>query len=117
MTPEEEAYYNAKHQALLAICRRLPTDYTDYGGTVERWADDEVAYPDCSCGCRWAEWLLKPLGFDWCVCTNPASPRAGLLTFEHMAGVDCFEDDPAAAENDDDPIVLDQFPEFPKGDG
>jgi hypothetical protein len=24
------------------------------------------------------------LAFDWGVCTNPRSPRAGLLTWEHM---------------------------------
>jgi hypothetical protein len=28
--------------------------------------------------------LLGDLQTDWGVCTNPKSPRAGLLTFEHM---------------------------------
>jgi len=91
--PTAPARITDKHWALLAICPRLPTDYTDYGGTVERWADDEQDYPDCSSGCRWAEWLRDPLGADWCVCTNPTSPRVGLLTFEHMAGYGCFEEE------------------------
>jgi len=29
---------------------------------------------------------------DWGVCVNPASPRAGLLTFEHQ-GCEQFEHD------------------------
>ena len=80
----------AKHQALLRMVKRLPTDYADYGGEVVRWSDDGV-WSDCSCGCKWAAWLKGDMGSDWCVCTNPDSPRAGLLTFEHMAGRDCFE--------------------------
>jgi hypothetical protein len=40
---------------------------------------------------RWARWLGGELGADWCVCTRPGAPRAGLLTFEHMAGFACFE--------------------------
>ena len=79
------------HKHLLSIMRVLPTDYSDFGGTVERWADPDKNYPDCSVGCKWAEWLKGRLGADWCVCTNPNSPRAGLLTFEHMTGADCFE--------------------------
>jgi hypothetical protein len=79
------------HEHLWTICRRLPTDYTDYGGTVERWSDPNLSYADCSCGCRWAAWLEEPFGGDWCVCTNPDAPRAGLLTFEHMTGSGCFE--------------------------
>lgn len=78
------------HERLLAIMPRLPTDYADYGGTVVRWADCG-AWPDCSCGCKWAAWLQGKLGSDWCVCTKPGAPRCGLLTFEHMAGRDCFE--------------------------
>lgn len=80
------------HDLLLAACARLPTDYTDHGGAVERWAlDDEIGYPDCSCGCRWAAWLKGELGSDWCICTKPGAPRFGLLTFEHMTGRGCFE--------------------------
>lgn len=86
-----EADKPTDHERLLSICRRLPTDYTDYGGEVLRWADDDD-YPDCSRGCRWAGWLRGSLGSDWCVCTKPGAPRAGLLTFEHMTGRGCFED-------------------------
>ena len=75
---------------LWGVVRRLPTDYSDFGGDVVRWADGDN-YPDCSSGCRWARWLKGALGSDWCVCANPASPRAGLLTFEHQAGRGCFE--------------------------
>lgn len=77
------------------ILKILPSDYTEYGGEIERWADVTLGYPDCSCGCKW--WI--PLydvknneeDFDWGVCTKPTGPRAGLLTWEHQAGFDCFE--------------------------
>jgi hypothetical protein len=37
---------------------------------------------DCSCGCRYFfEIKEEP---DWGICTNPKSPRAGLLTWEHQ---------------------------------
>jgi hypothetical protein len=78
------------HAHLLGIVARLPSDYSDYGGAVERWADADGAYPDCSCGCLWAAWLAGTLGGDWCVCTNPHAPRRALLTFEHQTGADCF---------------------------
>lgn len=81
-----------RHKALKRVVRAIPSDYTDYGGEVVRWSDGQAAYPDCSCGCVWAEWLEGVLGMDWCVCTNPDSPRAGLLTFEHQAGFGCFAD-------------------------
>jgi hypothetical protein len=73
----------------------MPTHYMEYGGTVERWKDEDESYPDCSIGCRWAAWLEQPLGsdYDWCVCTNPRAPCCGLLTFEHQAGYGCFEDE------------------------
>ena len=38
--------------------------------------------------------LAKPLEDfqqDWGVCSNPSAPRAGLLTWEHQAGYNCFE--------------------------
>jgi hypothetical protein len=81
------------HEHLLRIMVSRPTDYKEYGGEVVRWEDEDADYPDCSCGCKWAAWLSGELGFDWCVCTNPGSPRVGLLTFEHQAGKDCFESD------------------------
>ena len=83
------------HTHLLTIMEILPTDYSDYGGSVERWSDPNQSYPDCSCGCKWAAWLEGDLSSDWCVCTNKRSPRSGLLTFEHLAGFDSFEPDPA----------------------
>jgi hypothetical protein len=79
------------HQDLLKIMRILPTDYTDYGGSVVRWETADESYPDCSCGCKWALWLDKPFQSDWCVCTKPGAPRSGLLTFEHMTGRGCFD--------------------------
>lgn len=78
------------HAVLFTLLKRLPTDYTDYGGTVERWADGDD-YPDCSSGCCWFVPLEAELGNDWGVCANPNGPRAGLLTFEHQAGRGCFE--------------------------
>ena len=80
------------HQHLFTVLRILPTDYTDYGGKVVRWENENESYPDCSCGCKWAAWLADPFQYDWCVCTKPGAPRCGLLTFEHMTGRGCFED-------------------------
>jgi len=71
------------------IVKILPTDYSDYGGGVERWKDVEGYYPDCASGCRYWKRLEGDAGYDWGVCTNPKSPRSGLLTWEHQAGVDC----------------------------
>lgn len=88
------------HSALLARVTRLPTDYRDYGGEVERWSDPALAYPDCSSGCTHFAALEGQLGFDWGVCTKLDGPRFGLLTFEHQAGVGCFEDDGVLAECD-----------------
>lgn len=82
---------HTEHQALFARRTILPTDYADYGGAVVRWDDLAKAYPDCSCGCRWARWLAGALGGDWCICARPDGPRFGLLTCEHQAGAGCFE--------------------------
>jgi hypothetical protein len=80
------------HDGLWAVCKRLPGDY-DPWGRVERWADPARSYPDCSCGCVWAAWLEGDRRADWCVCANPASHRAGLLTFEHQ-GCAHYEPEP-----------------------
>ena len=76
------------------VLKILPTDYTDYGGQVKRWEDVEGYYPDCS-GCRRFHRLHDPNELswdsDWGICANPNSPRAGLLTWEHQAGVGCFK--------------------------
>jgi hypothetical protein len=76
----------------MSFVKVLPSDYTDYGGEVVRWADRQD-YPDCSCGCKWFLPLDGELGFDYGVCANKKSPRLGLLTFEHQTGKGCFEYD------------------------
>jgi hypothetical protein len=75
------------HQHLLQLMIHLPSDFEPYG---ERSRDDSG--PDCSCGCRWFLKLEGTLGYDWGVCANAASPRKGLLTFEHQ-GCRQFEAD------------------------
>jgi hypothetical protein len=82
---------NHDYDPLWQVVKILPTDYTDYGGTIERWKEVEGYYPDCSTGCRFWKPLKSELGCDWGVCGNPNSPRAGLLTFEHQTGVGCFK--------------------------
>ena len=72
------------HEHLHSICRNLPSDFEPYG---KRERADE---PDCSVGCKHFLKLPGKLGYDWGVCANPASPRAGLLTFEHQ-GCEQFE--------------------------
>lgn len=83
--------------ALWEVCKKLPTDYTDYGGKIERWRFIELSYPDCSGGCKFWRPLYDSVSewadADWGVCSNPTSPRAGLLTWEHQAGFKCFERD------------------------
>jgi ribA/ribD-fused uncharacterized protein len=82
------------HEAFLRVCKELPGDFQPWG---DRDRDSEWG-PDCSCGCRHFLHLEGDLGYDWGVCSNPASPRFGLLTFEHM-GCDKF-----GAEDDDEPL-------------
>ena len=66
-----------EHERLVRLSIRKPDDYEPYG-TTERNSGD------CSCNCRFALKLAGSLGSDWVVCSNPASHRAGLLTFEHQ---------------------------------
>lgn len=61
----------SNHDTLMALVKHLPTDNDSQG-------------MDCSCNCRFFLKLRGELGYDWGVCANPNSPRAGLLTFEHM---------------------------------
>jgi hypothetical protein len=75
------------HEHLFQIAQMLPTDYQPYGQLGRE------SFGDCSCGCRWYHVLAGRLGSDWGICANPASPRSGLLTFEHQ-GCSRFEDDP-----------------------
>ena len=90
---------------LFKVLKVLPTDYKEYGGVVERWADEELAYPDCSCGCKFFIELSEPYSLDWGVCVKSRAPRAGLLTWEHQAGFGCFEQD----EKDDQPTKSQAF--------
>jgi hypothetical protein len=69
--------YQANEQLDLVL-KKLPSDYEPYGDT------DRQNSGDCSCGCRWYHLLAGKRGEDWGVCANQASPRSGLLTFEHQ---------------------------------
>lgn len=68
------------HELLLELCTPLPTDFEPYG----RRSRETDWGPDCSCGCLHFRELEGPLGADWGICSNPKSPRAGMLTFEHQ---------------------------------
>jgi hypothetical protein len=65
------------HEQLWDVVKKLPTDF-------KPWGKRENGGDDCSCNCRWFHLLAGTRGEDWGVCANPQSPRAGLLTFEHM---------------------------------
>jgi len=67
--------------AIFDIIQR-PEDYEPYGTTARE--DGELWHCDCSTGCKWFAPLHGRLGDDWGVCTNRASHRVGLLTFEHQ---------------------------------
>lgn len=79
---------------LHTLCVNLPTDFEPYGQRNRKtdWG------PDCSCGCLHFQKLEGPLGADWGVCSNPKSPRAGMLTFEHQ-GCPEFEYDEKVEED------------------
>ncbi len=55
--------------------------------------------PDCSCSCKFFHKLTGDVGMDFGVCYNPLSPRAGLLTFEHMS-CDQYEYDKQVEKDD-----------------
>jgi hypothetical protein len=69
-----------RHEDLWKVGKKLPTDFEPYGKRKR----EGMKWQDCSCGCRWFHILAGTRGQDWGVCANPKSPRAGLLTFEHM---------------------------------
>ncbi|HMF33459.1 MAG TPA: hypothetical protein VKK79_18685 [Candidatus Lokiarchaeia archaeon] len=74
-------------ETLWKVVKILPTDYADYGGEIKRWELDNEMYADCSSGCiHWVE-----IDNNWGVCAKEGGPRAGLLTWEHQAGYNCFE--------------------------
>ena len=68
------------HDDLHGILKQLPSDFEPWG---QRSRENDWG-PDCSCGCRWFNRLQANLNHDWGVCSNPGSPRCGLLTFEHQ---------------------------------
>ena len=79
--------------ALFDVIKR-PDDYFPYGQNMDRESSSDQEYRgDCSCGCTWFAPLDGALRTDWGVCTNRASHRCGLLTFEHQ-GCRHFEEDP-----------------------
>ena len=71
------------HDYLLKMVKRLPEDYKPFGN-LERWANPQVEYPDCSMGCKYFIELKGELGNDWGICFNKNSHRYSLLTFEHQ---------------------------------
>lgn len=76
----EKDFHETTHERLWKLVQKLPTDFTPYG---QRNRETDYG-SDCSCGCKYFHKLAGERGFDWGVCTNSISPRAGLLTFEHM---------------------------------
>ena len=76
----------ATHEQLRKIVTDLPSDFEPYG------VRKRDGYNDCSCGCNFYHTLEGPQGADWGVCTNPKSPRVGLLTFEHQGCPEWTED-------------------------
>ena len=84
------------HEDLVALFDVIerPEDYFPYGKNMDREGSSEDEYRgDCSCGCKWFAPLDGALRSDWGVCTNRASHRRGLLTFEHQ-GCPQFQMDP-----------------------
>ena len=75
----EETFIERTHEELWTVCKELPSDFEPWGKRSR-----ERGGPDCSCGCKWYHVLFGEARFDWGVCVNPLSPRAGLLTFEHQ---------------------------------
>lgn len=78
MEPSNQENQPDSHEGMWAVCRKLPSDFEPYGERVRKEGSD------CSGGCRFFVPLYGDLAFDWGVCANPKSPRAGLLTFEHQ---------------------------------
>jgi hypothetical protein len=77
---------------LIECLKILPTDYSEYGGDIKRWERKEINYPDCSMGCKFFVQLEEQVNFGVLgICAKKGAPRAGMLTWEHQAGLDCFE--------------------------
>lgn len=88
--------------ASISSCKVIASDFTDYGGNIER----QGKHADCACDCRhWAalfDHSRRSWDTDFGICVKQNGDRRGLLTFEHQAGALCFE---ALTEND---IVIDR---------
>jgi hypothetical protein len=82
----------ATHLQLWKVCR----DQEAYKAGTDT---DNHEKPDCSCGCKHFHPLRGDEGYDWGVCTNPLSERAGLLSYEHM-GCQFFERDETEKEDE-----------------
>lgn len=63
----------ATHQQLWKVCRHKE----EYESGIACWSD-------CSADCYHFHPLIGKARNDWGVYTNPRSPRAELLMFEHM---------------------------------
>lgn len=64
------------HSLFTSICE----NWDDY---MKGMMGTDVYGADCSCGCKFF-WDNMGVSADWGLCLNKQSPRAGLLTFEHM---------------------------------
>jgi hypothetical protein len=73
---------HATHDELVQIMIAKPTDFDPWGNRTRD--DPDTCHNDCSCGCNFYHVLDGEVRSDWGVCTNPKSPRVGLLTFEHQ---------------------------------
>ena len=78
---------NPSDEELWEACRRLPSDWEPHG--QRQWHGRREARPDCDT-CRWFVELLRTAP-DWGVCANPASERAGLLSFREQG---CWQHEP-----------------------
>jgi hypothetical protein len=80
----------------ISNCKILPTDFTDYGGNIERLS----RHSDCSCECgQWTplfDRARRSWDTDFGICLQEHGERRGLLTFEHQAGASSFESYPEA---------------------
>lgn len=70
-----------RHQPLLEVVQRLPSDFAPLG---ERSRENDWG-PDCSCGCRWFIPLEHGLRYDWGVCHNPRLSRGRARSLDEHA--------------------------------
>ena len=70
-----------------SITKRLESDFPPLGEDEEMPAGQRC----CNTGCKWRVLLNWGAPSDFHVCTNPMSPRAGLLTEGEQGGNGCFE--------------------------